>query len=164
MFGFIFSLWGVPCFQDTPLIVPNLCSFVAQLDNHAPYLTVRETFEFAHRCRTGGKHESTGVKQAGTASGTAVPPGNGGESAATATSADNLNDEGITENLTIKGLDLSVCADTFVGNESVRGVSGGQRRRVVSQYLYIFSRRNLATPTPKLTSRVVPMWRRLSVR
>lgn len=113
---------------------------MAQLDNHAPYLTVRETFEFAHQCRTGGKHDSTGVKKAGTASGTAVPPGNGVDSAATATSADNLNAEGFTENLTIKGLDLSVCADTFVGNESVRGVSGGQRRRVVSGYTIFASK------------------------
>ncbi|KAG7360095.1 ABC-2 type transporter-domain containing protein [Nitzschia inconspicua] len=43
---------------------------------------------------------------------------------------EGLDAASLTENLTIKGLDLSVCADTFVGNESVRGVSGGQRRRV----------------------------------
>jgi energy-coupling factor transporter ATP-binding protein EcfA2 len=36
----------------------------------------------------------------------------------------------MTENLTIEGLDLTVCKDTFVGNSDVRGVSGGQRRRV----------------------------------
>ena len=36
----------------------------------------------------------------------------------------------MSENLTIEGLNLTVCKDTFVGNDDVRGVSGGQRRRV----------------------------------
>ena len=97
--------------QDVPdLILPNIVSFVGQLDNHAPYLTVRETFDFAFQCRTGGKHENVGV--------------------APAAVAESMDKEHITENLTIDGLDLSVCADTFVGDENVRGVSGGQRRRV----------------------------------
>jgi ABC-type multidrug transport system ATPase subunit len=111
--------------KDADLIVPNLCSFVAQLDEHAPYLTVRETFEFAYQCRTGGKKEVVGQKMHDVA--TAIPEG--GEAAST--NAELFTGGGdFGENLTIKGLDLSVCADTFVGNESVRGVSGGQRRRV----------------------------------
>jgi hypothetical protein len=89
-------------------------------------LTVRETFDFAFQCRTGGKHESLGMKSA---SNTSVPDGNTPESAST---TGDLDAEAFTENLTIKGLDLSVCSETFVGNTSVRGVSGGQRRRVVS--------------------------------
>lgn len=117
--------------QDTPLIIPNLCSLVAQLDNHAPYLTVRETFEFAHYCRTGNSqqphHKKNGTRETEVMSGAAT------ETAQTSPSG-NQTVGGFTENLTIKGLDLSVCADTFVGNESVRGVSGGQRRRVVSQW------------------------------
>jgi hypothetical protein len=110
---------------------------VAQLDNHAPYLTVRETFEFAHRCRSGGKHHSVGTKS-GTVPGNTVPSSVGGHGSGVTTASSGqttLNSEGFTENLTIKGLDLSVCADTFVGNESVRGVSGGQRRRVVSDLI-----------------------------
>ena len=86
-----------------------MCSYVGQLDDHAPYLTVRETFEFAFQCRTGGKHASIGAS---------------GEFAS------SLDESKFTENLTIEGLDLAVCADTFVGNKDVRGVSGGQRRRV----------------------------------
>jgi hypothetical protein len=92
------------------LILPNLVSFVAQLDNHAPYLTVKETFDFAFQCRTGGTHLNLGVE------------------------GDNfvadLDKEKFTENLTIEGLDLAHVANTFVGNDDVRGVSGGQRRRV----------------------------------
>jgi ABC-type multidrug transport system ATPase subunit len=89
------------------LAVPNIVSFVGQLDNHAPYLTVRETFEFAFQCRAGGQHGNVGLQPAA-----------------------ELDAQHFSENMTIEGLDLSVCADTFVGDENVRGVSGGQRRRV----------------------------------
>jgi ABC-type multidrug transport system ATPase subunit len=96
-------------YQDEPdMILPNLVSFVAQLDNHAPYLTVKETFDFAFQSRTGGTHLSLGVKGI----------------------AADLDKENFTENLTIDGLDLAHVANTFVGNNDVRGVSGGQRRRV----------------------------------
>ena len=92
------------------MVLANIVSFVGQLDNHAPYLTVRETFDFAFQCRTGGKHANVGALGADLAG--------------------SMDKENFTENLTIEGLDLSVCADTFVGNDDVRGVSGGQRRRV----------------------------------
>lgn len=90
---------GVTTHDEPDLVIPNVVSYVGQLDEHAPYLTVTETFEFAFQSRTGGKDKEK--KQVTS-----------------------------TENLTIDGLDLAVCKDTFVGNDDVRGVSGGQRRRV----------------------------------
>lgn len=92
------------------MILPNVVSFVGQLDSHAPYLTVKETFDFAFQCRTGGTHSNLGVSNLGAIT--------------------NLDKENFTENLTIEGLDLAHVCDTFVGNDDVRGVSGGQRRRV----------------------------------
>jgi len=101
---------GVTTEDDPDMVMANVVSFVGQLDDHAPYLTVRETFEFAFQCRTGGKHANVGAHASDL--------------------AENMDKNRFTENLTIEGLDLSVCADTFVGNNDVRGVSGGQRRRV----------------------------------
>ena len=101
---------GVSATDDPSMVLPNVVSFVGQLDIHAPYLTVKETFDFAFQSRTGGKHENLGISS---------------EHLAT-----ELDEQRFTENLTIEGLDLSVCADTFVGNSDIRGVSGGQRRRV----------------------------------
>jgi ABC-type nitrate/sulfonate/bicarbonate transport system ATPase subunit len=101
---------GVSVLDDPELVLPNVVSYVGQLDNHAPYLTVKETFDFAFQSRTGGRHESLGVHSLHLAA--------------------DLDNQNFTENLTIEGLDLTVCADTFVGNEDIRGVSGGQRRRV----------------------------------
>ena len=94
--------------QDDPDIVQqNIVSYVGQLDNHAPFLTVKETFEFAANCRLGKK---------------AAPSKDDRETTATT--------QVLSENLTIDGLDLAVCKDTYVGDANNRGVSGGQRRRV----------------------------------
>ena len=94
--------------QDDPDIVQqNIVSYVGQLDNHAPFLTVKETFEFAANCRLGK---------------TAAPSKDDRETTATT--------QVLSENLTIDGLDLAVCKDTYVGDANNRGVSGGQRRRV----------------------------------
>jgi ABC-type nitrate/sulfonate/bicarbonate transport system ATPase subunit len=101
---------GVSVSDDPGMVLPNIVSFVGQLDIHAPYLTVKETFDFAFQSRTGGKHRNLGIDSMHF--------------------AEELDQQNFTENLTIEGLDLSVCADTFVGNSDVRGVSGGQRRRV----------------------------------
>jgi hypothetical protein len=100
--------------------LPNIVSFVGQLDNHAPYLTVQETFDFAFQCRTGGTHRNVVV---GIDNSVAIA---------------DLDSNNFTENLTIEGLDLAHVANTFVGNDDVRGVSGGQRRRgmlLLLQYL-----------------------------
>jgi hypothetical protein len=72
--------------DDERLVFPNLVSFVGQLDIHAPFLTVAETFNFAHDSR--------------------VKPG-----------ADTER-----SNITLEGLGLAGCADTFVGNSDVRYV------------------------------------------
>ncbi len=87
----------------------NLVAFVSQHDTHAPRLTVGETFVFSGCC----KDESI-----------------------------RLNRKGTSENgkvgLTLKGLGLSHVKDTFVGNEQIRGVSGGQRRRVTLGEMLVF--------------------------
>ena len=89
------------------MVLQNIVSYVGQLDNHAPFLTVQETFDFAANCRI-GVDTTTRTKKA--------------------TKVDS--EQILSENLTIDGLDLAVCRDTYVGDANNRGVSGGQRRRV----------------------------------
>ncbi len=96
----IFSIFATK--DATGIVLQNIVTYVGQLDSHAPFLTVQETFDFAANCRIGVNKR----KEAGD-------------------SKDILS-----ENLTIDGLDLAVCRDTFVGDANNRGVSGGQRRRV----------------------------------
>lgn len=94
------------------MVLQNIVSYVGQLDNHAAFLTVQETFDFAANCRIGAIKRRT------------TPTG-------TSSGCDERESEQIlSENLTIDGLDLDVCRDTYVGDANNRGVSGGQRRRV----------------------------------
>ncbi|KAF0704048.1 hypothetical protein As57867_007419, partial [Aphanomyces stellatus] len=80
----------------------SLAAYVEQSDNHFPTLTVKETFEFAHKCLVG-----------------------------TVDSNDSLaaNEEHAVDIL-ISVLGLTECTDTIIGDDMVRGVSGGQKRRV----------------------------------
>ncbi len=87
----------------------NLVSFVSQHDTHAPRLTVGETFLFSGSC----KDESIRKNRKGTSENGKV-------------------------GLTLQGLGLSHVKDTFVGNEQIRGVSGGQRRRVTLGEMIVF--------------------------
>lgn len=101
------------------MVLQNIVSYVGQLDNHAPFLTVQETFDFAANCRI-GVDTTTRTKKATKAT-TGTVTGNN----------EVIDSEQIlSENLTIDGLDLAVCRNTYVGDANNRGVSGGQRRRV----------------------------------
>lgn len=68
-----------------------------QSDALFPFLTVRETFQYAAYFRVHNK--STEEKNA-------------------------------IADATIKSLRLESCADTIIGDENVRGLSGGEKRRV----------------------------------
>ena len=87
----------------------NLVAFVRQNDAHAPRLTVAETFQFSGNC----KDENVRNNKKGTSKDGKV-------------------------GLTLEGLGLSHVQDTFVGNEQIRGVSGGQRRRVTLGEMLVF--------------------------
>ena len=102
------------------MVLQNIVSYVGQLDNHAPFLTVQETFDFAANCRIGADTTRKTKKKKKTADGNNDDGGGGG----------GESDQIISENLTIDGLDLAICRDTYVGDANNRGVSGGQRRRV----------------------------------
>ena len=100
------------------MVLQNIVSYVGQLDNHAPFLTVQETFDFAANCRI-GVDTTTRTKKKKSMTTT------------TGTGSEEVDSERIlSESLTIDGLDLAVCRDTYVGDANNRGVSGGQRRRV----------------------------------
>eukprot|EP00808_Paulinella_micropora_P014058 g9644.t1 len=76
----------------------NITDYIDQRDDHLPFMTVRETLDFAAAC-------TTGVKPKG-------------------------NPKRTRSEVVMEYTGLSHVADTVVGNNMVRGVSGGQRRRV----------------------------------
>ena len=81
--------------------VNRLCEYVTQVDEHLPFLTVHETIQFAH--------ENACVLTDDAASRA-------------------LYDEKV--NNIIELLNLDGCKDTIIGNDLIRGISGGEKKRV----------------------------------
>lgn len=93
----------------------NAVGYISQLDKHAARLTVEETFEFAYQCKSGGQFvRDTHLLR--------------GQEAKEALA--RANETKLATNLILAGLGLTEVKDTYVGDTNVRGVSGGQRRRV----------------------------------
>jgi ABC-type multidrug transport system ATPase subunit len=93
----------------------NLVGYIDQIDRLHPWLTVKETCEFAWRCRSGGSHRTPLY-------------GKGEEIDA---EVKKMDEALLVVNHVLIGLGLARVQDTFVGDqENVRGVSGGEKRRV----------------------------------
>jgi ABC-type multidrug transport system ATPase subunit len=103
--------------DNTNFHIENGIAFIDQLDFHAPRLTVEETLEFAYQSKRGGTHINFkhGVVM---------------DTEATREVAAKADMERMLVNTTLALLGLAHVKDTFVGDDVVRGVSGGQRRRV----------------------------------
>ena len=101
---------------DTKGVVwTNVVGYIDQIDRLHAWLTVEETCEFAWRCRTGGTHKtpSFGIGQE------------------VDDEVKKLDESLYIVHKVIEGLGLSRVANTYVGDQqNVRGVSGGEKRRV----------------------------------
>jgi ATP-binding cassette subfamily G (WHITE) protein 2 (SNQ2) len=94
----------------------RLSPYVSATDaSHSPVLTVKETFEFAAQC---------------TSDGTGNPSNKSAGSSKNNTSSGSPEDIARRVNDMMDVLQLSHVADTVVGDENLRGISGGQKRRV----------------------------------
>ena len=98
--------------DEGKFLVPKLVDYVNETDVHSAILTVRETLEFAFKANSGLKPNRDLVS----ADGAAV------------LDAMTKDMRMVRDVLTILG--LSGCADTVVGDDMLKGISGGQKRRV----------------------------------
>lgn len=107
------SLSGVT--QSDQLVWSSLVSFMDQIDRLHPYLTVFETCEFAWRCRSGGTHRRRWH----------------GEGPEVDETIKQMDGELTLVHKVLEALGLARVKDTFVGDQDqVRGVSGGEKKRV----------------------------------
>ncbi|OQR98024.1 ATP-binding Cassette (ABC) Superfamily [Achlya hypogyna] len=108
--------------EDLLDVLPQAISYMGQRDEHYPRLTVEETLRFAHEC-SGAKNSPASLTAAfhkGTAEDNLLA------SQVVQQFAENLPD------ITLKVLGLTHCANTIVGDQMLRGVSGGERKRVTT--------------------------------
>ncbi|GFP96776.1 pleiotropic drug resistance protein 1 [Phtheirospermum japonicum] len=106
-------------------------AYISQHDIHIGEMTVRETLEFSARCQgIGSRYEmlSELSRREKTAN---IKPEPDIDIFMKAVSTEGQEASVITEYV-LKVLGLEVCADTMVGDELIRGISGGQRKRVTT--------------------------------
>ncbi|XP_020518878.1 ABC transporter G family member 31 isoform X3 [Amborella trichopoda] len=111
-------------------------AYISQTDNHIGELTVRESLDFAARC------QGASDIWAGCASDQAILEAEREMDVFTKASSLGRKHNLATEYV-MRVLGLDACADTIVGNDMVRGISGGQKKRVTTGEMVIGPRKTL---------------------
>ncbi|KAK2651448.1 hypothetical protein Ddye_011304 [Dipteronia dyeriana] len=106
-------------------------AYISQHDVHIGEMTVRETLAFSARCQgVGSRYEMLAeLSRREKAANIKPDPDIDVFMKATATEGQEAN---LVTDYILKILGLEVCADTIVGDEMLRGISGGQRKRVTT--------------------------------
>ncbi len=99
--------------KSEKFLVGKVADYVEQGDTHEAVLTVAETILFAWKCTSGGHHSYARARNPQTAD-----------------ILDKDDEKTVLPMNVIMALGLTGCKDTVVGNGMIRGVSGGQKRRV----------------------------------
>ncbi|XVF74663.1 hypothetical protein PTKIN_Ptkin13bG0129500 [Pterospermum kingtungense] len=112
-------------------VAQRTAAYIGQNDLHIPELTVRETLAFAARCQGVGPRYEMLAELARREKAANIKPDPDIDVFMKAASIGGQETSVITDYI-IKVLGLEICADTLVGDEMIRGISGGQRKRVTT--------------------------------
>ncbi|XVF49256.1 hypothetical protein PTKIN_Ptkin03bG0253800 [Pterospermum kingtungense] len=112
--------------------VPQRTSaYISQYDIHLPQLTVRETLAFSAKCQGVGTGYEMLTELLRREKELNIRPDPYIDALMKASVLSGHKDEIVTDYV-LKILGLEVCADTIVGDEMMRGISGGQKKRVTT--------------------------------
>ncbi|KAK4355026.1 hypothetical protein RND71_027220 [Anisodus tanguticus] len=106
-------------------------AYISQYDLHIGEMTVRETLEFSARCQGVGSHYEMLVELSRREKAAKIKPDPDIDIFMKAVAAEGENANFVTDYV-LKLLGLDICADTMVGDEMIRGISGGQKKRVTT--------------------------------
>ncbi|KAB5564919.1 hypothetical protein DKX38_004973 [Salix brachista] len=106
-------------------------AYISQYDTHLGEMTVRETLAFAARCQGVGNRYEMLAELSRREKEASIKPDPDIDVFMKAIATEGQETSVMTDYI-IKILGLEVCADIIVGNEMVRGISGGQRKRVTT--------------------------------
>ncbi|KAK0571365.1 hypothetical protein LWI29_014726 [Acer saccharum] len=112
--------------------VPQRTSaYISQYDLHIGEMTVRETLSFSARCQGVGPRYEMLAELARREKSANIKPDPDLDLYMKAASLEGQETNVVTDYI-LKILGLEVCADTLVGDEMLRGISGGQKKRVTT--------------------------------
>lgn len=125
---------GLVSFNGHPLssfFPARTAAYVPQSDDHIGEMTVRETLDFSARMQgTGGRKELVSELERREAEAGILPDATM-DAMMKAMSLEGHPSTIITDYI-LQLLGLDVCSDTLVGNDMLRGISGGQKKRVTT--------------------------------
>ncbi|XP_072970521.1 ABC transporter G family member 36-like [Typha angustifolia] len=112
-------------------VAQRTAAYISQFDLHIGEMTVRETLAFSARCQgVGTRYEMlTELSRREKAANIKPDPDIDVFMKASAMGGQEAN---VVTDYILKILGLEICADTLVGDEMLRGISGGQRKRVTT--------------------------------
>ncbi|XP_010541365.1 PREDICTED: ABC transporter G family member 42-like [Tarenaya hassleriana] len=117
-------------------------SYVSQNDVHIPELSVRETLDFSACCQ-GSTYSDETIKEINEKEKLkGIEPDPETETYMKAGSVEGMKNN-IQTDYILKILGLDTCANTRVGDEVIRGISGGQRKRLTTGEMIVGPIRNL---------------------
>ncbi|KAL4597775.1 hypothetical protein ACB092_11G013400 [Castanea dentata] len=123
--------------------VQRTSAYISQTDNHIAELTVRETLDFAARCQGASEGFSGYMKElARLEKERNIRPSPEIDAFMKASSVGGKK-QSVSTDYILKVLGLDVCSETLVGNDMLRGVSGGQRKRVTTGEMIVGPRKTL---------------------
>ncbi|KAL6779276.1 hypothetical protein ACKKBG_A11655 [Auxenochlorella protothecoides x Auxenochlorella symbiontica] len=106
----------------------RVASYVNQFDTHFGELTVRETIDFAAQCQSSSHMKDLLETVLAREKEMGVTPDPGVDAYMRAIAFGHSNSIAVEAIIRLLGLDT--CSDTLVGNQMLRGISGGQRKRL----------------------------------
>ncbi|XP_059456012.1 pleiotropic drug resistance protein 1-like [Corylus avellana] len=106
-------------------------AYVSQYDLHIGEMTVRETLAFSARCQGVGSRYDMLAELSRREKEANIKPDPDIDVYMKAATTEGQEANVVTDYI-LKVLGLEVCADTMVGDDMLRGISGGQRKRVTT--------------------------------
>ncbi|KAG6665324.1 hypothetical protein I3843_02G131600 [Carya illinoinensis] len=118
--------------HDMNEFVPQrTAAYISQYDLHIGEMTVRETLAFSARCQGIGSRYDMLAELSRREKEANIKPDQDVDIYMKAATTEGQEADVVTDYI-LKVLGLEVCADTMVGDEMLRGISGGQRKRVTT--------------------------------
>ncbi|TVU07859.1 hypothetical protein EJB05_41231 [Eragrostis curvula] len=110
-------------------------AYISQTDVHVGEMTVKETLDFSARCQGVGTKYDLMTELARREKEAGIRPEPEVDLFMKATSMEGVESSLQTDYTLRQILGLDICADTIVGDQMQRGISGGQKKRVTTGFI-----------------------------